>query len=371
MVFTLPYLEVKRDDRIDPGLNLGLEGIEIVPGDDERVNEIVSWSPAAETWLNSFETHLGHKIIPAVLIVRRDWMKRLGKDPEPIVAFRNAVALSNVMICRARGPERSFIGAPWSDAFDFHASQLTVDGGRVDVSTPAVSSFGVPLDSLRIALDPAFPRRRFGLSDDYLAVWLGRLWKDRYLRRRRIRKTAAVFRSLELAYHAASVQFKNYGSIHDAGLSSVLWVSAVETLASHGRKGNVGKAACLDLLADPPKIKESALLARWYRVVVNRRPRQVNVAQKIYDLTYRARNKFVHGDQVSPSLLLPFAKKRGPPLLELATTIYRMCLVRHLMTIESGKWKPDWRMGMFTHYEYEKHLLRAQGKARRRHEPND
>ena len=47
-----------------------------------------------------------------------------------------------------------------------------------------------------------------------------------------MRKTAKVFRSLEAAYEALSVGFKNYASLTEVGLDAVHWTTAIEVLAS-------------------------------------------------------------------------------------------------------------------------------------------
>ena len=87
---------------------------------------------------------------------------------------------------------------------------------------------------------------------------------------------------------------------------------------------------------------------------------------------YNARSKFVHGDEVSTELLLPFGEE-APPLLSLASTIYRTAIVAYLEKHwpREATSEPDgasWRE-LLAHAlqenlgPYEDHLLAAIGKS--------
>ena len=102
LAFVLPNLLLRERHHSPSELTLGLEGIAIVPASDARVDAITKWSEPARRFLNSF--HDGHSvpITPAVLIVRTDWHSEMNKKSEPVIAFRNAVAVASIVPARAR-----------------------------------------------------------------------------------------------------------------------------------------------------------------------------------------------------------------------------------------------------------------------------
>ena len=83
----------------------------------------------------------------------------------------------------------------------------------------------------------------------------------------------------------------------------------------------------------------------------------MTLAQKIFLHLYGARSKFVHGDKVSTRLLLPFGDD-APPLLSLASTIYRIALMAYL----DEHWPRDLWLDI-AGMDYEDHLLKAVGKS--------
>lgn len=334
MMFVLPNLLLEKHHLSPPELNLGLEGIAIVPASDNRVSQIADWSEPASQFLQAFHDGNGAAITPAVLIIRSDWLRGLDHDPEPIVAFRNAAALSCILPARAQVNGGGWLGVHWSDTFDYHAAQLRPDGSRFDLWTPALNSIGYRLEDLSLTADVRLPRNHIGPIDDHLAKRLGRVWRRRYRQRRDLMATAKVFRSLEAAYEATSVGFRNYSSLQEVGLDAVDWATAVEVLASP-KKGNVNKWHCLDLIGGARESREPELRQRKYRV---RRPakkgkprrfKALNFTQWIFLHLHNARSKFVHGDKISAKLLAPFGEE-VPPLLSLVSTVYRIALVAFL-----------------------------------------
>ncbi len=105
LAFVLPNLLLGDRDDSRSQLTLGLEGIAIVPASDPRVMDITNWSDAARRFLNSFHDGNEKAIIPAVLIIRDDWHKDMSKRVEPVISFRNAVAVASILRVRACWPE--------------------------------------------------------------------------------------------------------------------------------------------------------------------------------------------------------------------------------------------------------------------------
>jgi hypothetical protein len=292
-------------------------------------------------------------------------LANLGKRPDPIIAFRNAIALSAVLHNRSlRGNP---VGPTWTDSFDHHPAEITLDGKRVDVLTPAVRSWGLPLKNLVITRDTGLPLAELRSGDDMLAVWLGRAWRQTYFSKRRVRRGRQLFRSLELAYLAASMRSRNYSSLHEAGVSTILWVSAIEALASPPER-KVHRLDGHTLVAEYDWGEfQPRLQAKRYRIIekggATKKFRRVDLTTKIYDHLYAARSKFVHGDRVNSRLLLPFGNRPAPTLLALASTVYRTALAAYLQRF--WPWSPSLEervtFGIFSSSYYARHLLLAAG----------
>ena len=97
LVFVLPNLALDKRDIPADGITLGLEGIAICSTADKRVAKIRAWSSPADRFLDAFHDGNGNNIQPSVLLAREDWVARFNRSPEPVIAFRNAVALSVVL----------------------------------------------------------------------------------------------------------------------------------------------------------------------------------------------------------------------------------------------------------------------------------
>ena len=232
LVFVLPNLRLG-EHRLSPlEMTLGREGIAIVPATDSRVVEIREWSEPADRFLRSFHDGYGGAITPAALIVREDWYSGIVANSEAVISFRNAAAAASILPFSARWPSDGGSGVLWSESFDYHPARLRPDGLKFDYRTPALNSIGFRLDGLHLTPDLRVLRTDLMHTDKNLADRLGRAWELRYLRGREKRKTAQVFRSLEVAYEALGLRFTSYSSLSAVGLSVVPWVTAIEMLAA-------------------------------------------------------------------------------------------------------------------------------------------
>ena len=103
----------------------------------------------------------------------------------------------------------------------------------------------------------------------------------------------------------------------------------------------------------------------------NQGRRRMTLAQRVFLRLYEARSKFVHGDKVSVKLLLTPGDET-PPLLSLASTVYRTALMAYLEEHwpQAPTRGPDgtslrelleYAAREFP-YAYEDHLLKAIGK---------
>lgn len=171
-----------------------------------------------------------------------------------------------------------------------------------------------------------------------------------------------MFRSLEAAYEALAMRFKNYESLNEHGLGTVPWATAVEVLASP-LKRNVDKFDCIQLIGQAPLPLSRQLRARWYSAWNNkkRRREQMNLTQRLFHHLHIARSKFVHGDKVSSKLLLPFGEGTRP-LLTVASTMYRVALISYLENCWPRKPPIGDVLSLVEENTYENHLLKAIGK---------
>jgi hypothetical protein len=342
-------------------LTLGLEGIAIVPDSDERVEEIKRWSPEGKRFLECFHDGYGKSVAPSVLIVRTDWDADMNRTAEPLIAFRNSVALVSILRARSWWSPNGggWLGASWADSFDYHPATLRPDGSSWDVDTPALRSIGFRTKELRLTPSIGLTRNSLATKyiDTHLAERLGRVWHLRYRQGNNSSETRRVFRSAESAYEALAMSSRHYGSLDEIGLGAVPWATAIEILAAPG-KGYVEKDHCLELIGRVPCRDQVLRDYQWTRP--GKREGCLNLPQRIFWYIYGARSTFVHGKEASRKLLLPFGDK-APPLLSLASTVYRIALVRYL----EEKW--PWRKSpgdldfwdLVGTMEYEGHLMKA------------
>ena len=371
LAFVLPNLRLGGHERSPSEVTLGLEGIAIVPASDSRVVEVREWSEPAERFLSSFHDGNGTAITTAALIVREDWHSSIVANPEAVISFRNAVAAAAILPFRAQWQNHGWSGVLWSENFDYHPARLRSDGSKFDYWTPALNSIGFRLDGLQLTPDLRVPRPNLMHTDDNLADRLGRAWWLRYGRKREKQKTAKVFRSLEGAYDALGIRFRNYSSLSEIGLGAVPWTTAIEVLAAP-EAGEVKKRHCTQLIGEhafsDPRLQRKKC---WVKTNKGGR-RHMTLAKRVFLRLHDARSKFVHGDKVSVELLLTGGDE-APPLLSLASTIYRTALLAFLdrhwpprvtSPQETTSWAERLRQHVRdNHAVYEDHLLNAIGKS--------
>ncbi|WP_420637274.1 HigA family addiction module antitoxin [Candidatus Palauibacter sp.] len=317
LLFLLPNLKVEPEDLAtwgfppQAGLTLGLEGVALTSAKDERVVETLEWSAAAAAWVNSFHDGHWNPVVPAALIAKKSWGALMGKDPEPVMSFLNAVAIAALLRTRAKWPGEGVRGPSWSDSFDYHPIELRPDGSALDISTPAVDHFHVPWTELSLTCNVGLGQCEMDSMDEHLALRLGAAWKLRYQERLTNRATTRLFRSIEVANEALRMTSQGYRTTRDAASASVRWATSVEMLAAPG-EGYVSKDDCFAL------IKENSCSDG-----------EEEIAADIFQRLYKLRNDSVHGREIGLDQLRPFGE-RAPPLLSLASTVYRLALVAYL-----------------------------------------
>lgn len=317
LLFLFPNLKVEPDDLAtwgfppQLGLTLGLEGIALTSATDERVVETLEWSAAADAWVKSFHDGRWNPIVPAALIAERSRASRLGQSPEPVMSFLNSVAVAALLRARTRWPGWGVRGPSWSDSFDYHPIELRPDGSALDISTPALDSFHLPWRDLSLTCNVGLGQSEMDSTDEHLALRLGHVWALRYLKGLTDRSTTRLFRSLEAAVEALRMASRRYHTTREKASTSIRWSTAVEMLAAP-QEGRVNKNHCLGLVRENPcSAGEEELAAEVFRRL------------------YKLRNDSVHGREIGLDRFLPFGDQ-APPLLSLASSVYRLALVAYL-----------------------------------------
>lgn len=323
-----PTRDLGDNNRSPNTIDLGSDVVCLMGGEDHAVLEARRATPQLEQILGSFRDELGTAYVPAALFVRKSAPRRLRTSAPAFNDFRNAVAISMILPARCAAVRGSGSLSPiWSDTFDFHPAQINPNG-RVILQSPALLNV-VDDDPLHLTASPAIPVFSYALyADSYLYRCFGREWRRRYATPARDdRFSRSLFRSLEVAYHAASVGVKTFGSTTEFGTHIALWVSAIEILAWPARR-HADLPSILDFLERAPS--DRILKRRRFRLNVNKKRRSMNAIQRCYYLLYKARNQFLHGNPVSNRTLVGRTRGKRVGLLRLAALVYRYALISYL-----------------------------------------
>jgi hypothetical protein len=358
IVFVLPNIKVEKP--------IGNEWISIVPHDDARISETILTNPFTRALVENFEDQFERKVYPSLLIVKNNAPDHI-RDIEAIVGFRNAFALSTIIMGHEHSLTSKFVAYPlYSDYFDIYPITISRDNDGFITRSPSVLGFDDEYKNFRGQRSPSLA----GLGsvsvrqDDRLFNLLERIWERRFVKRKLNEwPTRALFRSLEMAYQATTIPFKNHSTIYDYGSSASLWVSAFDIL-THPRKGKTGLLSVLNLLGtyewDTRVIKRKS-----YKVKYGKRDHQVNLVQKLYKELYDTRNDFLHGNPVKPDRLYPFRNKNTHLITRYAPIIYKVALQSFLNQFEDKRQKKDWQKEYISKLFNERKLSEAILSARK------
>jgi len=325
--FVMPSLRIKK-----PFENSNDPIVAIVPYNDERVQNVCANSAGAERLINCFIDICGKKIEPSVFIIKENPSIDLWQS-DTLVSYRNIVALSIILkgwACFGSG--QSWLGPLHSNSFDFYPITIGKDDSLIYDTPAQISS----IRNLSLVLVPPEPVLKDCPTsfDTTLFDCLSAIWNNRYVTPKADYQTLErIFRSIEMAYHAASVPDKNQSSIFDFGVNISLWVSSFEILAH--ANGNV----CLDTvlaLVGGYVWGEDALNDSIYPRLIKQKkqslPSTVNLARSIYEKLYILRNDFLHGNKIEADKLYVFDSPQNGFLLEYVPIIYRAALFSYFET---------------------------------------
>ena len=322
----LPNLELKE--------SYGNDYLALVQKNDSRLTKILNDFPSFANILNGFKDDYNQKINPAVLIFKTD-LPKTAFNTDSICAFRNLFAISTLFIGWVYLNNYNPISVKYSEVFDFYPLFFGNDGSCL-TETPAMSDFRS--NDAPFQAEPFRGVPIYQFNDVYFdkQIYYGLLnaWEKRYIEKNNSKKInlSKIFRSLEFAYHSLSMPHKNL-SITDVGINLSLWISAFETL-SYPKTGDVKREHIIGLLNKNPLIKSSFKNKEFKYEKYIKKVRtfvKVDILELICNKLYDARNKFLHGDNISGNILRVFNKKSlHNNLYYIAPIIYRYLLFSFL-----------------------------------------
>jgi hypothetical protein len=295
-----------------------------------------------------------------VLLVPKDVSAKL-REIDAIVAFRNIFAISSIIKGHEHSLSARFVGYPlYSDYFDFYPISISRKNDGFITNSPAIRGFDDEGRKFRGQTSPGLANPGYINADPdrQLLSLLEKAWKRRFVSGRSNKwQTTTLFRSLEMAYQATTMPFKNHSTIYDFGSSASLWVSAFEIL-SHPRTGKADLRTVLNLLGEY-KWRDRKLKRKAYKLEYRGQKFRANLVQKLYKEMYDARNDFLHGNPVKPSRLYPFKNSKGYPITRFAPLIYKVGLLCFLEQLKSKSPKSAWRKDYISKWIDERGLSEA------------
>ena len=327
---------------------VGDEYISIAPHSDPRVERTIKTNHFAKALIKNFEDQFRRKVYPSVLILNDDAPVHL-KEIDAITGFRNIWAISTIIRAHEHSLTSSFIAYPlYSDFFDLFPVTVSLQNDGFITSTPSVLGFDDEHQHFRGQISAGLGGQGHigGRAQDNLFALLHKAWERRFLRRKVEEwSTRKLFRSLEMAYQAASMPFKNHSTIYDYGSSASLWVSALEIL-SHPHTANANLQSVLVLLGGYDW-KNKIIGRKSYKVRYGGKDYRINLVQKLYKELYDTRNNFLHGNPVRRYRLFPFMNTKRHPITRFAPLIYKVALLAFLRQFQRSRMKKKDGLGVY------------------------
>ena len=206
--------EASKLERLLPDLRANetfeAEYLALVPCTDPRIADIIRDKPRLRVLVEGFVNQYGGEVHPYVLISRADAPDSM-MSAEAFAAFRNIFALS----CVLHGAQRTLsdencnvFHTVWSDHFDFYPVHLNKDEDSLVFLSPAHQG-SMTLESFRGYTSPYLPVHVVAKPELSLMGPALALWRKRFISSRQTWRTRVFFRSLEVAYQAASMPIGN------------------------------------------------------------------------------------------------------------------------------------------------------------------
>ena len=310
--------------------SIGCDIAALAPADDTRVAALKQAQPRFRRFLGRFSDNFGQKFEPAVLLVRADAPASFF-EVATLASFRDLIAISAVAYNRARELcDRHGHRVLFGDAFAIYPWMLDRKYEDVIGNTPAL--LGVhELAKFKGQSSPMVFRTPLDCGDldqPLLTILLAR-WHRRYKVSDPDWADIALFRSLNMAYHASLLPAATDTTFYDVGRLVALWVGAFEILVHPGANGQANRDKVFELIEKTPwHLQASANLV--YDIGGKLKTKRT-LALWLCQALYECRNKFLHGNPVKPADLLVPASGRA--IFHYAAPLYRLALTAFLPLI--------------------------------------
>jgi hypothetical protein len=305
---------------VDIVCKVDAEHAAIVGPQDPRWKELQSKHLILKRFLAKFYDEFKVKHPPAMVLLK-EGSPETYRQGRAVASFRDLLAMSTIPYKRAQLLAREMRGGGgpfFADSFDFHPWMLDRHYKRIVLMSPALQSVH-GITKFVGQSSPGVPRCQVWHLDQPLLDALIERWERRYATDKPSWSDTALFRSMNMAYHAARMPFSTAGTFYDQGRLVALWVSAFEILAHTGTKVRVTENHVLDILRG-----HKSSVPR--QEPLERADKKLRVA--IYKRLYNARNDYLHGNPVEDDRLsLPDSRY---DLTQYAAPLYRIMLTEFL-----------------------------------------
>jgi len=219
----------------------------LAPAHDPRVTALKRAQPVFRRFLGRFSDNFGEKFEPAVLLVRSDAPPTFF-EIATLASFRDLVAISAVTYNRAlelRQPRGHRV--VFGEAFAIYPWMLDKHYEDVIGSTPAILGTH-EVAKFKGQSSPTVFRTALhaGDVDQSLLTALLQRWQSRYDAADPAWADIALFRSLNMAYHASLLPAATDTTYYDIGRLVSLWVSAFEILVTRAATARRTAIRCLN-----------------------------------------------------------------------------------------------------------------------------
>jgi len=311
---------------------IGNDVVALVAFDDSRLQELGRRNAALMALLQGFTDQFQRPRRPSAIVARQPL------PPCAVIDFRNVVAISCIIgaaqMARLCVPPISSVWpVKFADHFDLYPlSPVTLPGKGLLTNSYAGVGTDHDVDKFRGQTSPrlhnveaALPIPDAFVLDELMAAWMGMYMECLSVDNR----VMGLFRSLQVAFHAATQLSKNEASIHDFGVCVSQWVSAMEILLHPTNGETINERRVLGLLGTYPW--QAPILQQLQATLPasgkGRPAIPLNAVQFLYHQVYMTRNDFAHGNDISNAPYhSPFENLQGPGWLVVAPLIFKAAL---------------------------------------------
>ena len=297
----------------------------LVPARDTRIQQLKRQHPNFRVFMRRFRDAFHNRIEPSIVILDIE-ARHFFNEFDALVSFRNLLAVSVIPISLSRMivqfNRRS--GVPHSNYFWPYPWMIDRNYELLTTITPSKGAQG-PADELRGQSSPELSHVRLRRSDfdEILLSELLARWRLCFESRSPHQNDIALFRSLNMAYQAMLMPGGVDTTFLDIGRQLALWVAAFEILV-HPRRNDARLPDVLDLLREVPWLDKKCSYSRFKIRISRGRTERMNLACWLFSKIYNLRNDFMHGNSVSPSVLVMSESRRR--IIDFAPIIYRLGL---------------------------------------------